>query len=91
MKLEDIEALDLKNGQRIELVMNTSIDENHYKLEDNDNYTKMVYYKELTKTEAGIDVLRYYSATGRNWNAKDPVEGSVLVAIIEKISQLETI
>jgi hypothetical protein len=91
MKPEEIEALDLRPNQRIELVINTSIGLNHEKLEDNENYSKMVYYKEIAKSETGIEVLKYYSATGRTWNAKDPVEGSVLLALIDKIYHLERV
>ena len=91
MKIEDIEALDLKPNQRIELTMNTSIGYHLQPLPDNETFTQMVYYQGITQSEHGTRKLNFYLSTGYKWDAKTPVVDSVLVDLIEKISHLEVL
>ncbi len=91
MKPEEIEALDLKLGQRIELTLNTSIGLNKQPLLDNETYTEMVYYQGLSRNEFNTCRLNYYKATGQTWNAKMPIKDSVLVALVNKINYVQVI
>ncbi len=95
MKPEEVEALDLKPGQRIELTLNTSIDPDKNPLLDNETYTQMVYYQGMTRTEHGTPILLYQETTpGRlsinnQLGLRGAVEGYKMLPLINKISHLE--
>lgn len=95
MKPEEVEALDLKPGQRIELTLNTSIGPDQHPMEDNEVYNQMVYYKGMEKSEFGTSRLLYQESTpgilmiNGQLGFRGSVEGSRMLPLIQKISLLE--
>lgn len=97
MKPEEIEALDLHPGQRIEMILNTSIGPDKYPLPDNETYPKMVYYQRLSKSEQGTSFLEYHEephailSVNGQLGLREAVEGRKMLPLINKIYHLERV